>query len=87
MVDHNPAFIHNFWMATPEDFYYLTFLDNIYEVNNKDAKDFLHIRKYCTGNHSISDIAKLANMKLERVEQIISGLYDIGLQRREEFDL
>jgi hypothetical protein len=84
----NPKFIHNLWTTYHEDeYFYLEFAGGTYQVAPKEAAQFMAIRKYCTGYHSIEDISKKSQISVDQIEDIVKSLAGIGLLRQDESDI
>lgn len=80
----SPKFVHNLWTTNEDGEHYLRFTGGLYEVEQGDAQDFYKIRGYCTGHNTIADIAKKTNVPVQRIEEMVTSLSDIGMLRNEK---
>ncbi|WP_346825707.1 iron-containing redox enzyme family protein [Serratia inhibens] len=78
-----PKFVHNLWTTNEDDEYYLRFTAGLYEVEKEDARDFYKIRSYCTGHNTVAEISNKTNLPVQRIEEMVASLNEIGMVRNE----
>jgi hypothetical protein len=80
----HPKFRHNLWttFADEPEITYLTASHGKFEVATSEAREFLNIRGFCTGHHSLDEIAARSTLPPERTREIIESLIAGDLLRR-----
>ena len=79
-----PKFVHNLWTTNEDNEHYLRFAAGLYEVEKEDAQDFYKIRAYCTGHHTVDEIAHKTDVPARRIQDMVASLHEIGMVRIEE---
>lgn len=79
----SPKFVHNLWTTNEDDEYYLRFTAGLYEVEKEDARDFYKIRSYCTGHNTVAEISSKTDIPIQRIEEMVASLNEIGMVRNE----
>lgn len=76
-----PKFRHNLWTNYEDspDVTYLSVSHGKFTVPTSDAQKFLKIRSYCTGHHSVDEIAEKSQLLTNEVHAMISSLDEINL--------
>ncbi|MDC9613240.1 iron-containing redox enzyme family protein [Xenorhabdus khoisanae] len=78
-----PKFVHNLWTKNEDNEYFLRFIKGLYKVDPDDAKDFLKIRRYCTGHNTITELHEKTGISKSRIMEIVSSLNEIEMLRNE----
>lgn len=78
-----PKFRHNLWTTYDDepDSTYLVVSHSRFEVPRAEAETFLRMRQYCTGHHTVEEIAQESGVELERVCAILDSLSEGGVFR------
>ncbi len=73
-----PKFRHNLWtnFADEPEITYLTVSHGKFEVSTEEATEFLKIRGFCTGHHSIEQIAHKSGLAEQRTKEIVNSLVE-----------
>ncbi len=81
----HPRLRENVWHIDPsaEQALLITSEDN-YEVPTEEALNFLKMRSYCNGHHSLEQIAERSGMSVEKVRDVIQSLDQIQVVRGAE---
>jgi hypothetical protein len=82
-MENFPKLRENVWHiaenANPDDPTYLITVSGQYELPAIYAKNFLKIRPFCTGHHSIKSISAKTDVSIEEIFAFINIFSDIGL--------
>lgn len=84
-----PKFIHNLWTKfnNKKEVYYLSFLNNYYEVDTEKANNFLKFRSFCTGNNTIDEVSIKSNIDKNIIKGMLKEFKEIGMIRENEKDI
>jgi hypothetical protein len=78
-----PKFRHNLWTTYDDkpEVTYLTVSHSTFEVPRRDADTFLRLRTFCTGHHTMAEIAHKSGVDAATTQALLTSLLEAEVGR------